>query len=160
MPKIYANCQKSMQKTWKFIFCHLNLVRAVYYLSFKLLVRSVAPLTKILPPFLWFGGGLCYKHRRIRHGDCVEENRIKVIFNFLLAFCPFWVQRLWLCTFALHLTVSSLQLSTWKWKSCSAAVVYRELLQSYCQGVSHLSRLELVTLPVSRGPGARTQISR
>ena len=41
----------------------------------------------------------------------------------------------------------------------SSAVVYRELLQSYCQGVSHLSRLELVTLPVSRGPGARTQIS-
>ena len=56
MPKIYAKCQKSMQKTWNFIFCHLNLVRAVYYLSFKLLVRSVAPLTKILPPFLWFGG--------------------------------------------------------------------------------------------------------
>ena len=68
MPKIYAKCQKSMQKTWNFIFCHLNLVRAVYYLSFKPLVRSVAPLTKILPPFLWFRGGLCYKHRKIRHG--------------------------------------------------------------------------------------------
>ena len=39
-------------KNLNFIFCHLNLVRAVYYLSFKLLVRSVAPLTKILPPFL------------------------------------------------------------------------------------------------------------
>ena len=57
MPKIYAKCQKSMQKTWSFIFCHLNLVRAVYHLSFKLLVRSVAPKTKIVPPFLWFGGG-------------------------------------------------------------------------------------------------------
>ena len=69
MPKIYAKCQKSMQKTWNFIFCHLNLVRAVYYLSFKLLVRSVAQITKIVPPFLWFRGGLCYKHRGIRHGD-------------------------------------------------------------------------------------------
>ena len=37
-------------------------------LSFKLLVRSVAQITKIVPPFLWFRGGLCYKHRRIRHG--------------------------------------------------------------------------------------------
>ena len=69
MPKIYAKCQKFMQKLWNFIFCHLNIVRAVYKLSFKLLVRSVAQITKIVPPFLWFRGGLCYKHRRIRHGD-------------------------------------------------------------------------------------------
>ena len=41
----------------------------MYKLSFKLLVRSVAHITKIVPPFLWFRGGLCYKHRRIRHGD-------------------------------------------------------------------------------------------
>ena len=67
MPKIYAKCQKFMQKLWNFIFCHLNIVRAVYKLSFKLLVRSVAQITKIVPPFLWFRGGLCYKHRRIRH---------------------------------------------------------------------------------------------
>ena len=40
----------------------------MYKLSFKLLVRSVAHITKIVPPFLWFRGGLCYKHRRIRHG--------------------------------------------------------------------------------------------
>ena len=69
MPKIYAKCQKFMQKLWNFIFCHLNIVRAVYKLSFKLLVRSVAQITKIVPPFLWFRGGLCYKHRGIRHGD-------------------------------------------------------------------------------------------
>ena len=69
MPKIYAKCQKFMQKLWNFIFCHLNIVRAVYKLSFKLLVRSVAHITKIVPPFLWFRGGLCYKQRRIRHGD-------------------------------------------------------------------------------------------
>ena len=69
MPKIYAKCQKFMQKLWNFIFCHLNIVRAVYKLSFKLLVRSVAQITKIVPPFLWFRGGLCYKHRRIRHGE-------------------------------------------------------------------------------------------
>ena len=56
MPKIYAKCQKSMQKTWNFIFCHLNLVRAVHYLSFKPLVRSVAPLTKIKPFFCDLGG--------------------------------------------------------------------------------------------------------
>ena len=68
MPKIYAKCQKFMQKLWNFIFCHLNIVRAVYKLSFKLLVRSVAQITKIVPPFLWFRGGLCYKQRRIRHG--------------------------------------------------------------------------------------------
>ena len=68
MPKNYAKCQKFMQKLWNFIFCHLNIVRAVYKLSFKLLVRSVAQITKIVPPFLWFRGGLCYKHRRIRHG--------------------------------------------------------------------------------------------
>ena len=68
MPKIYAKCQKFMQKLWNFIFCHLNIVRAVYKLSFKLLVRSVAHITKIVPPFLWFRGGLCYKHRRIRPG--------------------------------------------------------------------------------------------
>ena len=57
-----------MQKLWNFIFCHLNIVWAVYKLSFKLLVRSVAQITKIVPPFLLFRGGLCYKHRRIRHG--------------------------------------------------------------------------------------------
>ena len=74
MPKIYAKCQKSMQKLWNFIFCHLNIVRAVYKLSFKLLVRSVAHITKIVPPFLWFRGGLCYKHRRIRHGDMKVSN--------------------------------------------------------------------------------------
>ena len=68
MPKIYAKCKKIMQKLWNFIFCHLNIVRAVYKLSFKLLVRSVAHITKIVPPFFWFRGGLCYKHRRIRHG--------------------------------------------------------------------------------------------
>ena len=68
MPKIYAKCQKLVQKIWNFIFCHLDLVRAVYWLSFKVLVRSVASTTKILPHFLWFEGGLCYKHRRIRHG--------------------------------------------------------------------------------------------
>ena len=68
MPKNYAKCQKFMLKLWNFIFCHLNIVRAVYKLSFKLLVRSVAQITKIVPPFLWFRGGLCYKHRRIRHG--------------------------------------------------------------------------------------------
>ena len=73
MPKIYAKCQKFMQKLWNFIFCHLNIVRAVYKLSFKLLVRSVAQITKIVLPFLWFRGGLCYKHRRIRHG--AGENR-------------------------------------------------------------------------------------
>ena len=48
----------------------------MYKLSFKLLVKSVAQITKIVPPFLWFqwrgtnltpGGGLCYNHRRIRH---------------------------------------------------------------------------------------------
>ena len=69
MPKIYAKCQKFMQKLLNFIFCHLNIIRAVYKLSFKLLVRSVAHITKIVPPFLWFRGGLCYKQRRIRHGD-------------------------------------------------------------------------------------------
>ena len=31
------------------------------------MVRSVASTTKIRPHFLWFRGGLCYKHRRIRH---------------------------------------------------------------------------------------------
>ena len=67
--KKYAKCQLFMLKLWNFIFCHLNIVRAVYKLSFKLLVRSVAQITKIVPPFLWFRGGLCYKHRRIRHGD-------------------------------------------------------------------------------------------
>ena len=73
MPKIYAKCQKSMQKLWNFIFCHLDIVRAVYKLSFKLLVRSVAPLTKIVPPFVWFRGGLCYKYRRIRHGGLLRD---------------------------------------------------------------------------------------
>ena len=69
MPKNYAKCQKFMLNLWNFIFCHLNIVRAVFKLSFKLLVRSVAQITKIVPPFLWFRGGLCYKHRRIRHGE-------------------------------------------------------------------------------------------
>ena len=77
MPKIYAKCQKSMQKTWNFIFCHLNLVRAVYYLSFKLLVRSVAPLTKILPPFLWFGG--VYVTNRERFAMVIELDPILLL---------------------------------------------------------------------------------
>ena len=54
MPKIYAKCKKFIQKLWNFIFCHLYIVRAVFMLSFKLLVRSVAQITKIVPPFLWF----------------------------------------------------------------------------------------------------------
>ena len=44
-----------MQKLWNFIFCHLNIVRAVYKLSFKLLVRSVAQITKIVPHFCVLG---------------------------------------------------------------------------------------------------------
>ena len=82
MPKIYAKCQKFMQKLWNFIFCHLNIVRAVYKLSFKLLVRSVAQITKIVPPFLWFRGGLCYKHRKIRHGVfCTYILKLRYIFR-------------------------------------------------------------------------------
>ena len=82
MPKIYAKCQKFMQKLWNFIFCHLNIVRAVYKLSFKLLVRSVAQITKIVPPFLWFRGGLCYKQRRIRHGEILKFCECQFIVHF------------------------------------------------------------------------------
>ena len=84
MLKIYAKNQKFMQKLLNFIFWHLNIVRAVYKLSFKLLVRSVAQITKIVPPFLWFRGGLCYKHRKIRHGDSAmlcSCKKIKVFQN-------------------------------------------------------------------------------
>ena len=56
MPKNYAKCQKFMLKLWIFIFCHLNIVRAVYKLSFKLLVRSVAQITEIVPPSLCLRG--------------------------------------------------------------------------------------------------------
>ena len=41
----------SAKKFWNFVFCHLNLVRAMYQLSFKVLVRSVASKTKIRPHF-------------------------------------------------------------------------------------------------------------
>ena len=76
MPKIYAKCQKFMQKLWNFIFCHLNIVRAVYKLSFKLLVRSVAQITKIVPQFLWFRGGLCYKQNVVWNDNICSDNVI------------------------------------------------------------------------------------
>ena len=67
---------------------------------------------------------------------------------------------LYICIASHRLQSPAVHMKVEELLSSSAVVyVYRELLQSYCQGVSHLSRLELVTLPVSRGPGARTQIS-
>ena len=56
MPKIHAKCQKFMQKLWNFIFCHLNIVKAVFKLSFKLLVRSVDQIKKLYPHFCDLGG--------------------------------------------------------------------------------------------------------